>query len=68
METIIKSNAFAEKESVPFDEKEQSMPLDKQKEIFYKLVAGKTEDIEKLCISINFQNLLFYFLRVPRKI
>ena len=51
-----------------FAEKEQkSIPLDKQKEIFYYLVAGRTGEIEKLHSSVNSQNLIYHF-RVPLKI
>ena len=55
----VKYNAFSEKEK-------QSTPLDKQKEILYKLVAERTGEIEKLHITIsaNFQNLV-YHLKVP---
>ena len=57
---VVKSNAFAEKESITFDNKEESIPLDKQKEIFYKLAAKRTEEIEKLHNSVNFDNLICY--------
>ena len=40
---LVKSNAFAEKESTPFDKKKESVSLDKQKEILYKFVAERTE-------------------------
>ena len=53
----VKYNAFSEKEK-------QSTPLDKQKEILYKLVVERTGEIEKLHISANFQNLV-YHLKVP---
>ena len=33
---LVKSNVFAKKESLPFYMKEESIPLDKQNEIFYK--------------------------------
>ena len=33
---------FAEKESTPFDKKEENIPIDKQEEIFYRLVAELT--------------------------
>ena len=36
---LVKSNAFAEKEK-------KSIPLDKQKEIFYNLFAERTGEIE----------------------
>ena len=45
--------------------KKKSLPLDKQKQIFYKLVTERTGEIEKLH-SVNFQNLI-YTLRVPLK-
>ena len=38
------------------------MLLDKQKEILYKLVAGRTGKIEKLRNSFNFQNSMYYFM------
>ena len=44
-----------------FPEKEKSIPLDKQKEIFYNFVAEITEEIEKLCNSITFQNFICHF-------
>ena len=53
----VKYNAFSEREK-------QSTPLDKQKEILYKLVAERTGEIEKLHSSANFQNLV-YHLKVP---
>ena len=65
----VKSNAFAGKESIPFDKKEQSMPLDKEKKICYKHVVEKTEDytssrvkLEKLHNSVNFENLICRFM------
>ena len=39
----------------------QNISLDKQKEMFYKLVAEKTGEIEKLYDSVNFQNLVHQF-------
>ena len=45
-----------------FAEKEQkSIPLDKQKEIFYYLVAERTGEIQKLHSSVNSQNLIYHF-------
>ena len=38
--------------------KKKSIPLNKQKEIFYNLVAERIEEIKKLRNSINFQNLI----------
>ena len=31
---LVKLNSFIEKENIPFDKKEESMPLDRKKEIF----------------------------------
>ena len=45
---------FAEKE-------EKSIPLHKQKETFYRLVAEGTGKIEKLHISVYFINLIYHF-------
>ena len=50
---FVKSNAFTEKE--------KSIPLNKEKEIFYNFVAERTEEIEKLHNSVNFQNLVYHF-------
>ena len=41
--------------------KKKSIPLNKQKEIFYNLVAERIEEIKKLRNSINFQNLIDHF-------
>ena len=65
---LVKSNAFLEKKSIPFDKKEASILLDKQKEIFYKLVAERTKEIEKLQNSTNFENLIYYFKGSTRDI
>ena len=51
---LLKYNAFAEKE-------EKSIPLEKQKEMFFNLVAERTGEIEKLHNSVNFQNLIYHF-------
>ena len=32
-----------------------------KKKKFYKLVAQKTEELEKLQNSVNFENLMYYF-------
>ena len=40
----------------------QSLPLDKQKEIFYRLVTGRMQTIEKLHNSINFNNLTYHYM------
>ena len=47
---LLKSNAFFEKESLPFDKVYQktSIPIDKQKEIFYQLVVERTEKNGKI--------------------
>ena len=47
---LLKSNAFIEKENLPFDKVYQktSIPIDKQKEIFYQLVAERTEKNGKI--------------------
>ena len=59
---LVKSNAFAKKEK-------QTIPLDKQKEIFHKLVVERTEEIEKIHNSANFQKLKYFTIsRVPLKI
>ena len=59
---LVKSNAFAKKEK-------QTIPLDKQEEIFHKLVVERTEEIEKIHNSANFQKLKYFtILRVPLKI
>ena len=34
-----------------------SVPLDKQNEILYKLLAERMETAEKLCKSIDFKNI-----------
>ena len=52
----------------PFDKKEESILLDKQKEIFYKLVVERTKEMEKLKNSINFENLIYYFKGSTRDI
>ena len=57
-EELVKSNASAEIE-------ELSIPLDNQKEIFYKLVSEKTREIE-LHNSVDFDNLVYY-LKAPTK-
>ena len=45
-----------------FPEKEKSIRLDKEKEIFYNLVAEKgTGEIKKLHNSVNFQNLIYHY-------
>ena len=59
---------FLKKKSIPFDKKEASILLDKQKEIFYKLVAERTKEIEKLQNSTNFENLIYYFKGSTRDI
>ena len=41
--------------------KKKSIPLNKQKEIFYNLVAERIKEIKKLRNSINFQNLIDHF-------
>ena len=41
--------------------RKKSIPLDKQKEIFYNLVAERTGEIEKLHNSVDFQNLIYHF-------
>ena len=61
MEKLVKSNAFAEKENIPYEKKEESIQLEKQKYIFYKFVAEITGKIEKLHESIDFENLTYYF-------
>ena len=43
-----------------FAEKD-SPPLDKQKEIFFKLVPERIESIEKLDNSIDFDNLTYHY-------
>ena len=56
----VKSNTFFEKE--------KCIQLDRQKEIFYNLVAENgTGEMEKLHNSVNFQNLMFHF-KSPTKI
>ena len=40
----------------------QRLPLDKQKEIFYRLVTERMETIEKLHNSINFNNLTYPYM------
>ena len=40
----------------------QSLPLDKQKEIFYRLVTERMEAIEKLHNSISFNNLTYHYM------
>ena len=40
--------------------KEKSIPFDKQKEIFYKFVPERTEEVKKLCNRVNFENLIYY--------
>ena len=40
----------------------QSLPLDKQKEIFYRLVTERMEAIEKLHNSIKFNNLTYHYM------
>ena len=59
-EKIVKFNAFAEKE-------EQCKPLDKQEEIFHKLVVERTEEIEKLIKMLIFK-IWYIILMVPLKI
>ena len=47
----------------------QTIPLDKQKEIFHKLVVERTEEIGKIHNSAYFQKLIYFtILRVPLKI
>ena len=48
---LVKSNALTEK---------YSLPLDKQKEILYKLVAERMETMEKLHNSIDFKKLIYH--------
>ena len=43
------------------------MPFDKQKENFDKLVVERTEKMEKLQKSFNFENLIYIILKVPLK-
>ena len=40
-----------------FDKEGKGIPIDKQKEIFYKCVEEKTKEREKLCNSVNFKYL-----------
>ena len=58
--TTVKSNAFTEKE--------KSIPLDRQKEICFNIVAEKTGTTEKLHISVNFQILIYHFKGVTKGI
>ena len=41
--------------------KNVSLPLDKQKEVFHKLVAERMETIEKLNNSIVISNLTYHY-------
>ena len=43
------------------EKEEESIPLDKKKEIFCNLVAERTGEIESLHNSVNFQNLIYHF-------
>ena len=49
---LVKSNVLLKNKN--------SISLDKQKEIFYKLVAERTREIEKLHNIVNFQNLVYH--------
>ena len=49
---LVKSNAFDEK---------CSLPSDKQKEIFSKIVGERLETIQNLHNTIDFFNLAFYY-------
>ena len=49
---LVKSNAFDEK---------CSLPSDKQKEIFCKIVGERLEAIQNLHNTIDFNNLAFYY-------
>ena len=40
----------------------QSLPLDKQKEIFYRLITERMETIGKLHNSINFNNVTYHYM------
>ena len=40
--------------------KKKSIPYDKQKEIFYKFVPERTEEMKKLRNRVNFENLIYY--------
>ena len=44
---LVRSNAFAKKESLLFDKKEESIPIDEQEAIFYKLVAKELKKYRK---------------------
>ena len=57
---LVNSNAFTVKE--------ESIPLDKQEEIFYNLVVERTRKTEKLHNSVNFQNLINHFKGPPKDI
>ena len=52
IEQLVKSNVLLKNKN--------SISLDKQKEIFYKLVAERTREIEKLHNIVNFQNLVYH--------
>ena len=41
------------------EKEEKGISFDKQKEIFYKIVAERTEDIEELHNSFHFQNFIY---------
>ena len=43
-----------------FLKRKQRIPLDKQKQIFHKLVAERTGEIEKLHTSVNCENLIYH--------
>ena len=48
------------------EKEKQGIPLDKQKEIFYKHAAERTGDIEKLHNTVNFQNMVYHFIGVTK--
>ena len=54
---------FAKKESILFHKKwrNSASHLINKKDIFYKLVADRTEEIEKLPNNVNFEDLIYYF-------
>ena len=58
---LVKSNVLTEKE-------EQSIPLDKQKELSYELVAERTGEIRKLHSIVNFGNLVYHFKGLTKDI
>ena len=51
-----------------FSEKEKSIRLDKQKQIFYNLLAERTGEIEKLHHSVNFQKWIYQFKGLTKDI